>query len=97
MSDGALKKDVPEKDLLIDLLTMAEAEIVSCHRRIEILEAKQSMIDLFATVFHSTPNCPSKGYGEDIAFMLRKAIVNMKGGPCEPPKAETTEGPEIYD
>lgn len=60
------------------LLISAEQEIVSLRRSNEILRAKVDTMDLFALVLKTTPNHPSYGAGEDVAWSLRSAINDIE-------------------
>jgi hypothetical protein len=56
------------------LLLNAKAEIQRLRRENEILHAKVSTMELFATVLHTNPHYPSQAMAVDVAWELQKAI-----------------------
>ena len=60
------------------LLLEAKAEIDRLRRRNEILEAKVSTMELFATVLHTNPHYPSEVMSEDVAWKLHRAFTEIE-------------------
>ena len=60
------------------LLSQAMHEIVVLRRRNEILEAKVGVMDLFATVLHTTPARSNAGAAEDVAWKLAQEIAKIE-------------------
>lgn len=59
------------------LLQDAKQEIESLRRRNEILSAKVEVMDLFATVLHTTPNYGNQAMSVDVAWELGKQIAKL--------------------
>jgi len=55
------------------LLLAAKSEIERLRRQNEILNAKVSTMELFATVLHTNPSYPPMGASVDIAWELQRA------------------------
>jgi hypothetical protein len=62
------------------ILLAAKAEIEMLRRRNEVLEAKVSTMELFATVLHTMPYHPSRPEGVDVAWELSKAVEQIESG-----------------
>lgn len=60
------------------LLLEAKAEIERLRRQNEILHAKVSTMELFATVLHTDPRYPSEAMTVDVAWELQRAADRMK-------------------
>lgn len=59
------------------LLIQAREEIRRLRRENEILHAKVSTMELFATVLNTEPWSPRQGMGEDIAWKLDKKATEL--------------------
>lgn len=64
-----------------NLLQNAKQEIEQLRRQNEILRAKVETMDLFALTLRTEPKYPSQGYGEDVAWLLGKAIQELDQKP----------------
>lgn len=60
------------------LLQEARSEILELRRTNEVLGAKVEMIDLFATVLFTKAVEHSRGYSEDVAWKLQRAIDGLE-------------------
>ena len=60
------------------LLLEAKAEIERLRRQNEILHAKVSTMELFATVLHTDPRYPSEAMAVDVAWELQRAADRME-------------------
>ena len=79
------------------LLRAAQEEILQQGRRIDILQAKVDVMDLFAHAFHA--RLPPQGMGMDIAFSLGRAAEEIektegKPEPHEPQRPAVAICPE---
>jgi len=66
----------------VEMMQRAASEIEELRRRISQLEPKAHAYDSVAQVLRLLPQ-PSVGYGEDVAWMLRKRIKELQA-PQEP-------------
>lgn len=62
---------------LIILLNQGAEEIRMLRHRNEVLEAKVSVMDLFATVLFTKPHQQSVGMGEDVAWKMAKVAADL--------------------
>lgn len=61
-----------------DLLNRARLEVIELRRRVEILQAKVEVMDLFACVLHTTPAARNDGaMAPDVAWLLQKEIDRL--------------------
>lgn len=60
------------------LLLEAKAEIESLRRQNEILHAKVSTMELFATVLHTDPRYPSQAMAVDVAWNIQRAVEEIE-------------------
>lgn len=73
----------------IEMMQRCVEEIDTLRGRIAALEPKAHAYDSLAQVLRMVPQ-PSQGYGEDLAWKLRREIDNLKKQMVEPAAAETT-------
>lgn len=59
------------------LLEKAIQEINGLRRQNEVLSAKVSTMDLFATVLKTQPFEPRQGFGEDVAYELNNKVIEI--------------------
>jgi hypothetical protein len=71
-------RTLPERSEAEYAMEAAIAEIEMLRRRVEVLQGKVDMIDLFELVFKSAPRNEGGGMSEDIAWKLRRALDNIK-------------------
>lgn len=72
---GAADGPTPSNDDKLDevyLLNSAAIEIKSLRRQNEILQAKVSVMDLFAAALHAQPNYGPQGMSVDVAWQLEQ-------------------------
>lgn len=78
--------------LLKSLLADAQREILELRRKNELLQAKISVMDLFACVLHTTPAAPSQAMTVDVAWQLQRMIDELSEG-----KTPITTPPPVQD
>jgi hypothetical protein len=70
------KKSYDSNEML-NLLMSGATEIEVLRRRLEIAEAKISVMDLFACTLMTRPYQQSQGMAEDIAWKMRNAAASL--------------------
>lgn len=74
---GNSARTTPERSEVERLMLDAAVEIESMRRRMDVLQAKVDMIDLFELVLKTQPRSVGQGMGVDIAWSLRRAAADM--------------------
>lgn len=75
----------------IEMMRRSSDEIKGLRARIAALEPKAHAYDMISAILGLLPQ-PSRGYGEDVAWMLDKRIRELKEAQAKPEEAPKAEG-----
>ena len=64
---------------LKSILLRAKTEIDNLRRVNQRLSDKMEMVELFQTVLFTTPSSRGQGYGEDVSWIIERAIAALNG------------------